>query len=436
MGDTFFQNLNEYLRKTLPLKGFFFSRSEKNMLIGKYYDGMELHREDKIVFAKFLSPHVVLSTSRSGGGYREDLTVLFNHQSCEPAGHTHSKTLRGYSDPDGYMKDICALHGLPFEESAALSTAANMRLVVVEEESYKDLTVVAAVTGGVEGNAGRAGDPASGFEGQDGYEAITRKSGDGAEAPSPPVLNPAHGTINTLLFISLPLTPGALVRTVMMAAEAKTAGLQELNVNSRYSDGLATGTGTDQIGVASMLKEGRTPLTSAGKHAKLGELIGLTVKRATKGVLVRQNGMTTDRQCSVKILLERFFVKDGYHRVSGEELAAYMATFLPKETGELLIRNRKPIFHDPVNVAAVAAIVHLRDEFAWGILPPLIWPEVMSNYAAQLTAAVSGKYDKIPEYRSRFRLLPEERDNSSFMRLVASAVAMGFSEKWEAELGD
>jgi adenosylcobinamide amidohydrolase len=326
------------------------------------------------------------------------------------------------------MKEICRIHGLPHEESAALATAANMRLVAVEEETYKDLTVVAAVTGGVEGNAGRAGDPASGFEGPNGYEAIPRKDPEGTEN-SPP----SPGTINTLLFISLPLAPGALVRTVMMAAEAKTAGLQELNVNSRYSDGLATGTGTDQIGVAARLKEGRTPLTSAGKHSKLGELIGLTVKRATKGVLVRQNGMTTDRQCSVKILLERFFVKDGYHRISGEELAAYMASFLPKETGELLIRNRKPIFHDPVNVAAVAAIVHLRDEFAWGILPPLIWPEVMGNYAAQLTAAVSGKYEKVPEYRSRFKLLHEERDNRSFMKLVCSAVAMGFSEKWEAE---
>ncbi len=33
----------------------------------------------------------------------------------------------------------------------------------------------------------------------------------------------------------------------MMATEAKTAAFQELSVNSRYSDGLAIGTGTDQI---------------------------------------------------------------------------------------------------------------------------------------------------------------------------------------------
>jgi adenosylcobinamide amidohydrolase len=395
------------------------------MLLGKFYEGLELHREDKIVFAKLLVPHLVLSTSRAAGGLRDDLKVIFNHQSCEPAGHGLAKGSKGYTDPMGYMTEICEEHGLPPEASASLSTAANMRLVAVEEESYKDLSVVAAVTGGVEGNAGRAGDPATGYEGKDGYEPLPRKGTNGAE------FSPLHGTINTLLFISLPLAPGALVRTVMTATEAKTAALQELNVNSRYSDGLATGTGTDQIGVAARMVDGWPPLTSAGKHSKLGELIGVAVKRATKSVLVRQNGMTVDKQCSVKILMERFFMKDGYHRISGTELASYMAAFLPsKEKGELFVQNRKPLFHDPVNVAAVAAIVRLKDEFAWGILPPLIWPEVMASHAAQLAAAVSGKYGKIPEYRERFDIRAGETDNEAFVKLVSEAMAMGFLDKW------
>ncbi|MDR2349474.1 MAG: adenosylcobinamide amidohydrolase [Deltaproteobacteria bacterium] len=397
------------------------------MLVGSYYEGMELHREDKIVYARFLVPHAVLSTARAGGGYREDLKVLLNHQACEPAGPGHAKAAKGYTDPGGYMRDVCAIHDLPGEESAGLSTAANMRLVQVEAETHKDLTVVAAVTGGVEGNAGRAGDPATGHEGKDGYEPIPRVGTDGVP------VTPGHGTINTLLFSSLPLTKGALVRAVMMAAEAKTAGLQELNVNSRYSDGLATGTGTDQIGVAARFLADRAPLSSAGKHSKLGELIGVTVKRATKGVLIRQNGMTPDRQCSVKILMERFFVKDGYHRISGEELAVYASAFLPEDLRALFVSNRKPVFHDPVNAAATAALVHLRDEFAWGILPASVWPEVMSGHAAQLAAAVSGKYDRVPAYRERLKPFSVETDNRGFANLVSSAIAMGFAEKWELE---
>ena len=73
------------------------------------------------------------------------------------------------------------------------------------------------------------------------------------------------GTINTILCINKELTHGAMVRSVMMATEAKTAALQELN--SCYSNGFATGTGTDQIAVACTLTE-KSPLTSAGKHSK------------------------------------------------------------------------------------------------------------------------------------------------------------------------
>jgi adenosylcobinamide amidohydrolase len=396
------------------------------MLLGRYYDAMELYREDKIIFAKFLSPHTVLSTSRAGGGYRQDVTVLFNHQACEPGGHGHAKAAKGYTDAAGYMADICQEHNLPAAEAASLSTAANMHLVAIKELSYKDITVVAAVTGGVEGNAGRVGDPATGYEGRHGYEPVYPQD--------MPKEEPKPGTINTLLFINQPVNPGALVRTIMTATEAKTAALQELNVNSRYSSGLATGTGTDQIGVAARVDPDFPELCNAGKHSKLGELIGLTVKEATKAVLVRQNGMSPDRQCSVKIMLERFFRKDNKHfGIKGTDLAEiFVKEIDDPEDKEIFRQNRLPLFHDPVNVAAVMAMVHLKDEFTWGVLPELVWPEVMSAQAAQLVAAISGKYQKIPEYQALFKPRPEDwNSNEAFIGLIAKAFAVGFKDKWE-----
>ncbi|MDR1166553.1 MAG: adenosylcobinamide amidohydrolase [Deltaproteobacteria bacterium] len=392
------------------------------MLLGRYYEGLELHSEDKMVLAKFISPHAVLSTSRALGGYREDLEYIFNHQACEPTGHGHGKTLRGFSDPLGYQADICAKRALPPDRCASLSTAANTRLVAVEAESFRDLTVVAAVTGGVEGNAGRAGDPATGHEGPNGYESLARAGA------------PGHGTINTLLFCNLPLTPGALVRAVMMATEAKTAALQERLVNSRYSPTLATGTGTDQIGVAAKAVADYPPLTSAGKHSKLGELIGRTVKTATQKVLVRQNGMTPDRQCSVKILLERFFERDGYYRASLREFAAFVAQRAEGEARKLIAENSRPLFHDPVTVAAVSAMVHLKDEFSWGILPPLTWNEVMATQAALVAAAVSGAYANIPLYREKFLELGAPPTDAGFLDLAARALVTGFADKWESDV--
>lgn len=53
------------------------------------------------------------------------------------------------------------------------------------------------------------------------------------------------GTINILLHIDADLAPGALVNALVTCTEAKTAAIQELLAPSRYSHGLATGSGTD-----------------------------------------------------------------------------------------------------------------------------------------------------------------------------------------------
>jgi adenosylcobinamide amidohydrolase len=382
----------------------------------KFYDGFELYREDKIIYARFLRPHQVISTCRAAGGLRTGLQYLYNHQGCEPAGHMHSGShSKAAREPEGYRQDVCDKYGLPAEACATLGTAANMHLAQIEQLSFRDLTVVAVVTGGVEGNAGRAGDPAFGWEGPDGYESLKPAEAESGE--------PKPGTINTMIFINLPLTPGALTRTIMTATEAKSAALQELAVNSRYSDGLATGTGTDQIAVAAMEIDGRRPLTGAGKHSKLGELIGRTVKAAVKGTLLRQNGMTTDRQCSVKIHLERF-------GLNTESLISTISEHLSENEAALLRNNFRGIFHDPPTVAAVAALAHLKDKFAWGILPPLVWGEVMGSFAAQVSAAVSGRYEKIAEYRQTLAPKVSENTNRHFVILAARALALGFKDKW------
>lgn len=43
------------------------------MLLDTYYDGIEIHRREKIIYARFLSPHRVISTCRAAGGMHDDL---------------------------------------------------------------------------------------------------------------------------------------------------------------------------------------------------------------------------------------------------------------------------------------------------------------------------------------------------------------------------
>ncbi len=329
------------------------------MLLGTYYEGVEIHREEKIVYGRFLVPHRVISTCPAAGGVREDLEYLYNHQSCESVGHDPAALRLTASDPKGYRSVVCRQYGLPEDLCATLGTAANMRYAITKEASFRNLVVVAVCTGGVEANGGRAGDPATVFERDGRFEKVSHED---------PVF---HGTINTMLFIGRELTPGAMVNAVMTATEAKTAALQELDVGSRYSNGLATGTGTDQIGVAARLEAG-IPLTSAGKHTILGELIGKTVCSAIKATLALQDSLTPESRRSLARLLGRF-------GVSRDDLKASIAAGLTKDKGNLFAANFAAVDRDPLVVAAVAALVHVSDRVAWGILPESCMPELRSH---------------------------------------------------------
>lgn len=315
--------------------------------------------------------------------------------------------------PDEYKKDVSDRYGLPSQKCATLGTAANMNNAAICHERFCDLEVVAVCTGGVEGNAGRAGDPASYYEPQ--------KEKDNECSATSQQCVPREGTINAMIFINRELTPGAMVTAVITATEAKTAALQELEVPSRYSDGLATGTGTDQIAVASKL--GGEAISYAGKHSKVGELIGRTMHDAVKKTLALQNGLTSAGQCSSFAHLERLGITE-------QVLCHGIGEFLSKDNADILEKNFSNIINDPLTVAAVAALMHLRDKFLWGILPDSCIPEVLAAYGAQISAAVSGKSNRSCAYMQMLSALKMSLEKHAFLKFVCQAFALGFSEKW------
>ncbi len=382
------------------------------MLLERYYDGVEIHRADKIIYVRFLCPHRVISTCRSSaGGIRDDLEYLYNHQSCEPQGHWLSDQIHRLAihHPDAYRELIATRHGLPADRCATLGTAASMHMAGMAHERFRDLEVVAIVTAGVETNAGRAGDPAAYHEEDGRY-----------------ILAPHAGTIVIMLCINRELRSGALIEAVTLATEAKTAVLQELSVPSCYSDGLATGTGTDQIAIAARLDG--APLTGAGKHTRLGELIARGVQAALRQALARQNGLSPAAQCSTLALLRRLGARE-------ETFSAAICAGLNDDDGQLLTRNLQVVLNDPPAVAAVAALLHLRDQFLWDVLPRSCLPDVFASYAAQLAAAVSGRPQRLPAYREILAHPPPALTPAATLDLIARAFALGFSEKWADQYG-
>ena len=157
----------------------------------------------------------------------------------------------------------------------------------------------------------------------------------------------------------------------------------------------------------------------------------MAVGGALKEVLARQNGMTTERQRSVRILLERFHKKpDGHFGMETGFLLDLIASHLTEESASLMRANYRGLVHDPVIVAQVASMFHVRDKFKWWILPWSVHSEVMCRQAALLAVEVGGRLDLYAEYHSKFASDPPGVSNDDFIGLTAKALALGFADKW------
>lgn len=309
------------------------------MLVGKTGSGEEIRLMEDCLVIYFPGPRRVVSTAKLNGGYREDLKAVFNHH-VPPTLHGRESELPGGSW-EGYLAHTAQRLGLPREHVAGLLTAAKMENASLKSRSYRELEITAVVTAGVDVNGGRAGDPARYYEEGGQWTFV-------------------GGTINIILLINGDLPPHTLVRSLVTATEAKAAALQELMAPSRYSKGVATGSGTDQI-VAVSNRESPHLFTDAGKHSKLGELIGGVVKEAVKEALEKETGLNALRQKNFLARLERYGLSsnDFWYQAEREVVGLSRRAYL--EHLEHLAREERL-------VALVAALLHLLDEYEWGLL--------------------------------------------------------------------
>lgn len=364
-------------------------------------DVVEISRVGKAVIARLLQPAWVVSTCGINGGLRDDVTAIYNQQSCEPAVH-HERVGTYLSTHQRQLHDqLCLANGLDGQRTAGMGTAASMRCLGVAKRHYREVQVLALATAGVEGNAGRAGDPAAVFEWDGQYEKV------GPEQP-------AVGTINTMVFFSHELKPGTLLRSVMTATEAKSTVLDELVVGSRYSPGKATGTGTDQYSAACPIGRGPRPLAGVGKHSKLGELLAQAVRAAIAEALELQNGLTPASRRSIGEQLRRF----GYRT---ESLLDRARQLLDPADAALLAANWLSADRDPMTVAACAGYATVLDQLRSGVLPPACAGEIRVQYARMIASAISGATD----WDDQLQVVTDDPVDT-----VYQAVAFGFAQKW------
>ena len=209
---------------------------------GDLFAPPELRPTARLLVVPFSRPHAVLSWASAGGGRTRARAVVWRQVT--------DAELPPDVDPEALLHAALAEAGL--DGAVGLLTARD--LSSFDEVALRDgaLQVRCVATVGL-GNALAAGDP----------PGPIRKV----------------GTINLLVQISRPLSESALVETIALAAEARTAAVLEARVPSRRSLRASTGTGTDCIVVAAPAAPGGERY--AGKHTAIGALAGASVREAT-----------------------------------------------------------------------------------------------------------------------------------------------------------
>ncbi len=359
-------------------------------------------REARTFFVELKVPHLVHSTSQMNGGLVEGVRHICNLQSCEGKHHNAiaSEPIHLRSEKENY-ESVCEKNQWDPLKTVFMGTAANMNYAITKVEKWRDLEVHAIATAGVQSNATRAGDPAKYYEDQGKWHPC----------------DPPEGTINIILHINQALTSAAISRAAMTLTEAKTAALLDLGVGSLSSPTLATGTGTDQFCIAAPLKTDKCPITWAGAHTKLGELISSSVYQAVKTAIQWQNGVDEKRCRSLFYQLKRFGFKP-------EDWESWLKPHVTEEEAPFFMANKLAIEHDLNVSACVSSLCTLLDQERCGI----VTTEYKQEYAKQLCALMVTQVASKPE---NFKATLDAFNNSEdvFYNL-AKALVMAWRMKW------
>ncbi len=292
----------------------------------------EVEDQTLVIWSK--KPLRILSSALLNGGLVEANGII-NVQVPEGSG-SHKDDMH-WSGPENFLVNAASQLHLPKDKVVGLMTAAKMKNVVASTEKYDAVILTVFVTAGAT-VAVAAGEPAA-------SKSQYLKT----------------GTINVIIVIDGNLTDGSMVEVVKTATEAKTVAIRELDIRSRFSGDLATGTLTDSVAVA-CTKKGE-PIQYAGTFTIIGELIGKCVREGVKTAIYKQENIWPDRS-----LINRFADRC----LSLEAIIAQTTEGkVTKETPQYaqLQKQLELILSDGKISSFVIAALRLDEDLAKGLIP-------------------------------------------------------------------
>ena len=331
-------------------------KNQEFELILKTSVGDEVLKNSDTVLVKFGPKRNGIVSSWLNGGYNEDLSAVFNHQLSQ-------ENIDKYEEGGilGFLKDLSSNFynelDLRSDKISGLITSADMDYYSIACERYRDIEVMAIATAGVRVNAVSAGDRASYYEINDEYDFDINNIDDNEFSNKP-------GTINVILLINSRLSENSLLLAEMIATEAKTVALRDLMTASNYSDEIATGTGTDGIAIFSNL-DSENSIENMSTHAKVGELIANAVKATIKECLAKLQWLTPSYQLNALVRLDRYqYNLDDFY---DNFLTDFIEISNEEDKKEFIVSLIK-VSKNPELVANVSLIIHLLDQYRYGLL--------------------------------------------------------------------
>jgi alpha-ribazole phosphatase CobZ len=220
-------------------------------------------------------------------------------------------------------------------------TAANVRNFVFTKQRSRKLTVATLVTAGL---------------------SFPAAAGD-----KPPSLRAEGGTINMILLIDGNPTESCMVDMVKTATEAKAVALRNLDIRSRFSKEVCTGTTTDGIVVASTGRSG--PIEYAGTATTAGYLIARSVITGVEEAIAKEERIIRARPL-LQRLGERGILLDDLVN-TGIELFIRSSAMSVRKASALLRAELERALSD-INVQALfLAAVRLEEDGSRGLIPGL-----------------------------------------------------------------
>ena len=217
------------------------------------------------------------------------------------------------------------------------------------------------------------------------YVAATAGCSHGESSGEEMDVQEISGTINIIVFIEGNPSDSCMVAALITATEAKSAALHDLDVRSRYTGDLATGSITDSVTVASNAV-GKS-LVLAGPASKLGKVVGHCTRRAVTEALLKQEPMWDCRTVLYR-LKERHL---SLEKLASEVSKIDSLSITKQELAELIRANSSA-------AALLLVAAKMDDDYKRNLLPTDFesWDDATKRFAMAMAPKLD--YTKLPNY--------------------------------------